>query len=178
MAAAKKTPKAAEQVQAAVAAGKETVETAVKAGTEAATKGYEQALEITQEQVQAAVKNSTDAFKSYEDVAAFNKKNMDAVMASGSILAKGIQDLGQAWFGLAQASVESNVSAAKAVMACKTVPEMVEMQTDLARTNYDNFLQDGRKVSDLSAKVAESAVEPITDCVNAAVEKFTKPIAA
>lgn len=178
MAAAKKTNKAAEQVQAAVAAGKESVETVVKATTEAATKGYEKALAASQEQVQAAVKNSADAFKGYEDMMAFGKDNMEAVIASGSVFAKGLQDINQTWFGLVQASIEGGVNASKAMMACKTVPEMVEIQSDLARENYNKFLSEGHKVSDLSAKVAEKALEPITGRVNASVEKFSKPLAA
>ncbi len=179
MAAAKKTKKATEQVEAAMAAGKETVETVVKATTEAATKGYEKAFAMTQEQVQAAVKNGTDAFKGYEDMVSFGKDNVEAVMVSGTILAKGIQDLNEMFFGLAQASLENSVNASKAIMACETVPEMVEIQNDLARENYNTFLSEGRKVSDMSAKVAEKALEPITHRVNTTVEKFAKqPIAA
>ena len=79
-AAPKAAVKATETVEAAVAAGKETVETVVKASTEAATKGVEKAVAVSQEQVAAAVKAGSDAFKNYEDVIAFGKENVDALL--------------------------------------------------------------------------------------------------
>jgi len=54
----------------------------------------------------------------------------------------------------------------------------MDAQAELAQSNYAKALEDSRKISDLSVKVAEAASKPITKRVNAAVEKFSKPIAA
>ena len=61
MTTSKKT--AAKQVEAAVAAGKESVDAAVKVGTDAFAKGYESAVTSTKEKVDAAVKAGADAFQ-------------------------------------------------------------------------------------------------------------------
>ena len=177
---AKKTPQApvGEQVEAAVTAGRETVEAAVKAGADMASKGYEKAVAMTQEQVEAAVKAGTELFGNYEDLVAFNKETVDAFVTSGSVWVKGMQDLNRVWFGLAQASMEESVNATRALMGCKTLPDVIKVQSDLGRTNYDKLVSESRKLSDLSVKVAEQTFEPINARVNAAVEKFTQPIAA
>ena len=100
MTTSKKTPTAAKQVEAAVAAGKETVDAAVKVGTDAFAKGYENAVATSREQVDAAVKAGADAFQGYEEVVAFGKDNVDAVMESSTILAKGVQEFNKVWFNL------------------------------------------------------------------------------
>ncbi len=142
----------AKPVEAAVAAGAEAVETFVKAGA--------------------------GAFKGYDDLAGFGKDNVEAVMTSGAILAKGVQDLNDVWLALAQTSVEDAVGAAKALFGCKTLPEVVEVQTGLAQAQYEKFVVESRRLSNMSAKLAENASAPITARVTVAVETFTKPLAA
>jgi len=149
--------------------------TAAKKTTTA--KSYEKAAATAQEQIEAAVKVGADAFKGYEDMVVFSKENLDAVMVSGSIFAKGFQDLNTAWFGLAQASLEDSFAASQAVMKCKSVPEAVEVQSELAKESYTKMVSESRKLSEMSVQLAEQALAPITGRVNVAVEKFSKPIA-
>ena len=168
---------AAKQVEAAVAAGKETVDAAVKVGTDAFAKSYESAAASTKEQVDAAVKAGADAFQGYEEVVAFGKDNVDAVMQSSSILAQGVQDFSKIWFDLAQASVDQNVAATKALLGCKTAKDMAQLQSGLTAKNYDALVVDGRKLSDMSVKLAEAVAKPVNARVNAAMDKLAKPVA-
>src|SRR3546814_179227 len=73
-----------EPVEAAVA-HQETVETVLKAGTQVAAKGYEQAVALAQEQVDKA---SQTLFRRYDDAASFGKENVDACVLSGTGFAK------------------------------------------------------------------------------------------
>lgn len=170
--------KVTEQVEAAVTASKETVEAAVKAGTDVAAKSYEKAVAMTQEQVDAAVKAGTEVFQNYEDIVTFNKDNVDAVMQSGSLLVKGVQDINKVMFGLAQASMEDSVAATKALFGCTSFAEAIKVQSDFAKSSYDKAVTESRKLTDLSAKVAETAAGPLGARVEVALEKFTKPLAA
>ena len=130
------------------------------------------------EAVETAVKAGAGAFKGYDELAGFGKDNVEAVMTSGAILAKGMQDLNNVWLGLARASVEDAVGAAKALFGCKTVAEVVEVQTGLAQAQYEKFVEDSRRLSAMSAKLSENASAPIAARVTVAVEKFNKPLAA
>ena len=181
MTTAKKTiiAKAARQpVEAALAAGKDTIDTVVKAGAEAASKGVERAVAMSREHVTAAVKAGTEAFKGYEDIVSFGKDNVDAVVKSNAILVKGFQDIHNVLFGIAQAQLEEQVAATNKFLGCKTFKDMMEAQAELARTSYAKALDDGRKITDLSVKLAEEATQPIAKQVNVTVEKFSKPLAA
>jgi phasin family protein len=177
-AAPKAAVKATETVEAAVAAGKETVETVVKASTEAATKGVEKAVAVSQEQVAAAVKAGSDAFKNYEDVIAFGKENVDAMVQANALFVKGVQDLNQQIFAIAQATLEENAAVTKKVFGCTNVQDAVAIQNDMVKANYEKAVSESRKITDLTVKLAEDASAPITKRVNLTVEKFTKELAA
>ena len=82
-------------VEETFAATRTTVETAVKAGQDAIQKNLEQAFAMTKDQFEKA---GGTMFKGFDDVAAFGKDNIDAVVTAGNIATKGWQDLGAAWF--------------------------------------------------------------------------------
>jgi phasin family protein len=63
-------------------------------------------------------------------------------------------------------------------MGCKTVAEVVELQSTIAKSQYDKALTESRKLSDQTVKLAEQASKPIADQVKIAVETLSKPIAA
>lgn len=159
---------------AAVLAGKDTVENFMKAGVDATQKGIEQAVQLTKENVERA---STAFFKSYDELTVYGKGNVEAVVKAGSIYARGLEDLSKMLMAITQSQFEASVSAAKAVLGCTSLRQMVDVQTDLARSHFDKFVADGSKLSEISLKVANETLEPIQARVNVAVEKFMKPAA-
>ena len=173
-----KTTEATETVKVAVNAGKEAVETVVRAGADAATKSYEKAVAASKEQVEAAAKVGADAFKGYEDVIAYNQNNMEALMKVSAVFVKGVQDINKEMTVLANASMEQSVSATKQILACKSVEEVVAIHSDLAKANYDKVVAESRKLSEMGVKLAEDATAPIAVRVNETVANFSKPLAA
>ncbi len=174
----KSAAKATEPVGAAMAAGQETLENVVKAGTEAASQGVEKAVAMSQEHVAAAIQAGAEAFKGYGDVVSYGKDSVDAVMKSNALFVKGVQDINKALFGFAQASLDDSAAATKKLLGCKTVTDVIDAQTELARAGYAKAIEDSRRIADMSVKLAEEAAQPLTKQVSATVEKFSKPIAA
>ena len=168
------TPVAASQ-QAAVAVGKETVDAVVKAGTEAVTKGYDDAVAATKVNV---VKASEAAFKGYDDVKVEGQVTFDAVTRANAAFTKGVEAFGQEVIAYAQTSVAQNVEAVKALTTAKTFKDVIELQTGFARTSLDQFLAESAKLSELSVKVATETVAPLQDRASVAAKKIWKPLAA
>ena len=135
----------------------------------------EQAVAATKEQVE---KVSSATLKSYDDFASYNKEAVDAYVKAGNVMSKGMEDLGKTMFAFAQSQAESNVSAAKAMMSAKTLNDLVEIQSDLARSQFDAFVAESTKVSEMSLKVSNEVVEPIKAQFTVVVEKMMKPMAA
>jgi phasin family protein len=165
------------QIEDAVAVHKETIETVVRAGADAATKGVDRAVAMTKEQVEAAVKAGAVAFKNYEDMLQFGRENVEAVVKAGSIVAKGVQDLSHQWVVLAQASIDEQVAVGKALIGAKSIKEVVDLSSTAAKTGFDKLFAEGSKLSQASTKVAEEAISPLTTRMSAAVEKFFKTAA-
>ena len=164
-----------EPVEAAVTASKETVEAVVKAGTQAASKSYEQAVAMAQEQV---AKASENLFKGYDDVASLGKDSVDAYVESTTVFAKGVEALSKELMGFTQSAVEANVANAKALFSAKTLSEVIDLQTGYSRSSFDSLVAESAKLTELSMALASDTVEPLQLRLNATVEKMMKPLAA
>ena len=167
-----KNRKSAEEAAAQV---RSSVEDQVRFGSEAAQRGFEQAASITREQFDKASKTM---FKNYEEFSQLSKENIDAFVKSGTVVAKGFEEAGKSWIDFTRRSFETSVETAKAVLGCKDLREVVDLQSDFARTSFDSLVSEGSKMSELGVKVANEAMEPIQNRFNIAVEKIFKPEAA
>jgi len=169
------TPVTMVPAESAAAAHQETFETVVKAGTQAASKGYEQMIAITQEQVEKA---SETIFKRYDDAASLGQDNVDAYVKCGTVFAQGVESLGKELMSFAQISIEANVANAKALFGATTLREVIDLQTDFQRTRFDSLIAESAKLTELSMALANETFEPIQVRFNANVEKFFTPLAA
>jgi phasin family protein len=78
---------------------------------------------------------------------------------------------------LAQESLEDSVAAGKALVGAKTLKEVIDVSSSLAKSSFDKMVAESSKLSQLSSKLAEEALAPINSRVNAAVQKITKTAA-
>lgn len=147
-----------------------TVSPAAPAATEIV-----QAVALTKEKVE---KMSKQVFATFEDVVGFQKENVEAFVASSTILTKGFEALSKEIAAFTQAQYEQSVATTKALFAVKSVKELVDLQTEFAKSSFDAIVAEATKVSEAGIKVANEAAEPITARVNATVEKLSKLKAA
>lgn len=158
-------------VDAVLSAGKDAAENFVKAGTEAYTKGYEKAMAMTKENVDSVVKG-------YADLAAWNKGNVEAAVAASNVATKGFEVLSAEFLAFTKTQMEESVAQAKKVFGAKTLKEVMDLQSEFAKTAFDTAIGKTAKLSDLAVKTANQAYEPLQARVTVAVEKFVKPMAA
>ncbi len=162
------------QIEEAVAVHKETIESVVKAGADVASKGVDKAVSLTKEQVDAAVKAGNAAFKGYEDVLQYSKANVDAFVQASTILARGVQEISKELVSLAQAQIEDSVGVSKALLGAKTLKEVIDLSSSVAKTNFDKLVAEGAKLNQLTTKLAEEAYAPINQRVEATVSQISK----
>lgn len=154
---------------------RDTVEQVFKAGQEAAAKNAEQVLTLTKSQFDKA---SASVSKNFDEVSSFGKDNVDAMLRATAAWTKGWEDFGREWFGYAQASVEKSVSTAKALLTAKSVREVVDLQSDYARSAFESAVTESTKLSEMTLKVANEALAPLSARMNATVEKLRGSLAA
>jgi len=115
------------------------------------------------------------AFKGYEDFTAFGKDNFSAFVQANAVFTKGFEDFGKEVLSLTRASMENAAIATKSMFAAKTLKDMVELTTELTKTNIEKLVANSSKLSEFGMKVTTDALAPINARVNVAVEKSLKP---
>jgi phasin family protein len=125
--------------------------------------------------VETAVEKAQDqAVKSYEDAVAVAQMNVEAFVKSGQVMSAGLQEIGQAVFALARSSMEETVKLSQQLSEAKTVRELTDLQSGLSKAQFDRLVAESSRINDLSLKLVEDAVAPITAQFNANVDRVLK----
>ncbi|UKJ73314.1 phasin family protein [Azospirillum brasilense] len=152
----------------------------------AATKTFEDAVSAAKLNVDGLVKSQQEQFekasaqilKGFDELTALTKGNVDAVVKSGTIVAKGAEEAGKQVASFTQSSLEKSAATGKALLAVKTIQELVELQSSFAKASFETFVKESAKLQELSLKTAKDAFAPINDRLQVTVETLSKPVAA
>ncbi|MCG5239990.1 phasin family protein [Azospirillum doebereinerae] len=166
------SPKSLETV---TAQAKEQYEGFVKAGQEQTVKQFEQTATAAKEQFEKA---TTQLLKSYEDLQAAGKANVEALVESSSIAAKGAEDLSREVVAYSQSALDKTITTGKALLTAKSLQEVVELQNSFLKSSFDSLIAETTRIHELSVKVTNEALAPLNARVTATVETLSKPIAA
>jgi phasin family protein len=124
------------------------------------------------------MKNNKQFDKITQDSFMMGQDQMDAVMKSCTIWAKGMEDIMKICMDIATEAGEKTQNAAKTVMSCKTVNEFTEAQTKLAQASFDEFMTNATKISEKTVKLCTEAMEPINDQMGKTMKRATDSMAA
>ena len=121
----------------------ETLENVVTASSDALKQGFEKAV------------------KGYDEMATFNKATIEAVMQSASAASKGFEAINAEALAFSKQSIEDAVTATKAAMTSRSIQELVEINSDFAKSAFDSYVGQITKIGDLFASMAKGTVEPL-----------------
>jgi phasin family protein len=108
----------------------------------------------------------------------FDQDGLQAYARTGSIMVKGFEDLSREVALYAQATLEVNVAAAKAMTEAKSLDEVLDLQSKAARESFDIMLAEGAKLTELSLDLATKSMAPVQAQVDKAVATLLKSPAA
>ena len=108
------------------------------------------------------------------EVNEFNKANVEAVVESGKILFAGMQDMGREQVETGKTVVETVTEDVKKMAGVKSPTELMQMQGELARRNFDAVVSYGSKRTEAWVKLYNDAFAPISNRVSVAAEKISK----
>lgn len=113
----------------------------------------------------------TKGQKFVEEMNDFAKGNVEAVVESSRITAKGFESMGQDVADYSRRSFESATAAFKSMASIKSPTELFKMQGDFMRTSFDAMVAETSKSTEAMLKLAGEAVQPISNRFAVAVEK-------
>ncbi|MGZ8370962.1 MAG: phasin family protein [Caulobacteraceae bacterium] len=151
---------------------KKTVETAT-----ANVKAQAEKVQATAQKAQAA---GAQAFregvdKSVAGLSELNvqgKQNMEAVVASATAAQRGAEVIGQQAAAYGKKSWEDGVAAAQSIAQARSVQELVELQTNFAKSAMESYLSELTKMTDVLTASVKDSFKPINERVTASVERF------
>ena len=104
----------------------------------------------------------------------FTKANVEAVVESGKIFVTGAQELLKDNIETGKTVIETVTEDAKKVAAVKSPTELMQLQGEIARRNFDALVSYGSKRTEAWVKLTNEAFAPISNRVSVAVEKVSK----
>lgn len=143
-----------------------------------ASKGIEimEAIEKTQaifaelnDKAKAAVEKNTKLVGEFTDLA---KGNVEALVESGKIAAKGFETLGQDAAEYSRKSFENASATLKSLSAVKSPADFFKLQSDYVRTAFDSLVAETSKNTEAFIKLAGDAAQPVSNRVAVAMEKI------
>lgn len=107
----------------------------------------------------------------FADMNEFNKGNIEALVESGKIAAKGFEKLGQEQADYARKSFEQTTAAFKGMAAVKSPTELVKLHSDYVRTSFDAMVAQTSHSTEAFLKLAGEIAQPISNRFAVAAEK-------
>lgn len=117
----------------------------------------------------AAMEKGTKAF---EQINEFNKGNVEALVESGKIAAKGFETLGQGYAEYARKQFEGTTAALKSFAGVKSPTEFMKLHADFVRGQFDSMVAETSKNTEAFIKLAGDVAKPISNRVAVAAEKL------
>ncbi|MEJ7927729.1 phasin family protein [Sphingobium sp. AN641] len=126
------------------------------------------------EKAKVGVEKSTKALEEMSDLA---KGNVEALVESGKIAAKGVETMGQEAVDYSRKSFEKATASFKSFSTIKTPTEFFQLQSHLISSSFDDFAKEAAKNSEALMKLASEVAQPITARVTIVTDKV-KTLAA
>ncbi|MEZ7272078.1 phasin family protein [Sphingobium sp. 10 DY56-G10] len=151
----------------------DVMETGKKFAEDAKAK-FETAYSDFNDKAKAHVEKSTKAVEEMSDMA---KGNMEAMVESGKIAAKGMEMMGQEAVDFTRKNFEKATASFKSLATAKTPTEFFQLQSQLFSSSFDDFTKEAAKNSEAMMKLAGDVAQPLTARMSLVTDKV-KSIAA
>lgn len=139
-------------------AAADTVKTTVEQLTSASNVAFKDGVEKT--------------LSALNEANAASKKNLEALVASVTAAAKGAETLGAQAMAISKKTFDDQVAAAKSLAGAKSVQEVVELQTSLAKSFMETYMAEVSKLTDTVSASVKDTMKPLNERVTDMVERL------
>ncbi|EZP51077.1 MULTISPECIES: phasin family protein [Sphingomonas] len=156
------------------------VDAAAPIATPAAKEVIMETIENVTATTQTAFTDATDRAKGavdksqklLQDATEFGKGNIEALVESSKIAARGLESLGQDAAAYAKKSFEDATTVAKTLSSVKSPTEFFKLHADYVRASFDALVQQSSHNTEAVLKLAGEVVQPLSNRVALAAEKL------
>jgi phasin family protein len=106
-----------------------------------------------------------------EEMTELSKGNVEAMVASTKIVAKGLETVGQEVAEYSRKSFEDASAALKSFTEVKSATDFFRLQSEFARSQFDGLVAESSKLSETMIKLAGDVAEPLASRYSVAAER-------
>ena len=152
---------------------KDTIST-IQANQAAATERLQAVFGDVNERAKTAIERNT---RIAEEMTDLTKGNVEALVASTKVAAKGVEKIGQEVAEYSRKSFEDASAAIKGFAEVKSPADLFRLQGEFARTQFDSMIAESSRLSETVIKLAGDMFEPITSRYSVAAERVKNAVA-
>nr|WP_295372222.1 phasin family protein [uncultured Sphingosinicella sp.] len=176
----------AEPVADAVIEAAETIQTQAQEGTTTMNQQMNDTIEMNREAGRVAADKFQAAFgdvnertktamekssRLMEEMTEITRGNVEAIVASSKVAARGVETLTQEAADFGRRSFEEASSTLKSFAEVKSPTDFFRLQSDFARAQFDAMVSETSKMSEAMIKLAGEVAQPITSRYTVAAER-------
>ena len=113
-----------------------------------------------------------------EDLTELTKGNVEALVASTRLAAKGVETLGQEAAEYGRKTFEEATTALRSFAEVKSPTDLFKLQSEFAKRQFDSIVAQNSKLSEAAIKLAGEVFQPLSSRYSVAAEKVKSTLAA
>lgn len=154
----------------AVAETKQAAASARKAAAETVGNGYDQAAAAAETRVGQALPGTGVLL---DQAAETQKQVMDAALAAGETMASALEEIGDTVLACNRQALDDSLEFARKFVDCGSLQDMVELQSWMAKKQFDTLLGEQARFSDAAMKAFGGMAEPLQHQFERAAAAYT-----
>jgi phasin family protein len=130
----------------------------------------EQVENFTAEAKRSMEENVERMSRGFEDVTQFGQENVEALVASGKVVAKAAEEINAEVMAYSKKAYEDAMAASKEMAQARSVTEFFEKNTAFAKSSFEGWVAQATRVNEMYSQAAKEAFAPINARFTAATE--------
>jgi phasin family protein len=162
---------AREQVESAQRSAESVVDT-VRAGTEEARKiartaqdtlrdGLNTVTETAQRSTDEVSRMVSRTGEQVRDLTMHSSQTFAVMSEASAVLTRGMQDVSKEWLSVMQERLQKNMEALNALASCRSLPDLMAVQTELAREGLQQTITGARRIAEVTSRVTDEATRTV-----------------
>jgi hypothetical protein len=98
--------------------------------------------------------------------------NLRAVAQSSTALARGLQDVSREVAERSQKRLQRNLDGLQALARCRSMGDLLEVQSSLLRDNLEQTVENSRRIAELTIQMADEATKTVTVQAEKTAQRF------
>ena len=160
-----------EDVADTLRAGVESAQTMAQAMQEAVSNSFSVFSELARRSTGQTLDQPDGTTRGLTEEAAHNLR---AVAQSSTALARGLQEVSREVVSRSQQRLQRNLDGLQALARCRSITDLVEVQSSLLRDNLEQTLENSRRLAELTLQMTDEATKTVTVQADKTVQRFNR----